>query len=264
MNYSKFMKKNFFSKLKIFFNSRKVFKNWYIFSSIYFGIEKKSHVIFETKNNLKLKIRTKSTDLMALTNVWLIQEYVHNNFQIKKNDVVIDIGAHIGLFSLFASQYCKNGKIFSFEPITENFELFMDNINSNSIKNIHAFNLAVNKENDKVKIFYNQDDSAHSVFGRSSKTVFVNGISLKRIFDDNKIERCDFLKIDCEGAEYDIIDSLPIEYFAKIDKMMIEYHFADSKRELSEKLISKINNAGFIIETAPHYDDMGFLYARKR
>ena len=74
MNYSKFMKKNFFSKIKIFFNSRKVFKNWYIFSNVYFGIEKKSHVTFETKNNLKLKIRTKSTDLMALTNVWLIQE----------------------------------------------------------------------------------------------------------------------------------------------------------------------------------------------
>lgn len=263
MNYSKFMKKNFFFKIKIFFNSRKVFKNWYIFSNVYFGIEKKSHVTFETKNNLKLKIRTKSTDLMALTNVWLIQEYVHNDFQIKKNDVIIDIGAHIGLFSLFASQYCKNGKIFSFEPIKENFELLMDNINSNSIKNIHAFNLAVNKEGNKVKIFCKQDDSAHSIFGEDTKTVFANAISLKRIFDDNKIEQCDFLKIDCEGAEYDIIDSLPIEYFTKINKMIIEYHFADSKYELSKKLISKIKDVGFIVETTPHYDDMGFLYARR-
>ena len=78
-----------------------------------------------------------------------------------------------------------------------------------------------------------------------------------------KIEQCDFLKIDCEGAEYDIIDSLPIEYFTKINKMMIEYHFADSKYELSKKLISKIKDVGFIVETTPHYDDMGFLYARR-
>ena len=49
---------------------------------------------------------------MVLTNVWLIQEYLDDEFNIENNDVVLDIGGHIGLFALFASQFCKKGKIF--------------------------------------------------------------------------------------------------------------------------------------------------------
>ena len=252
-----------FDKLKIFLGSRNVFRNWYIFPNVYFGTIRKSHVIFETKNNLKLKIRTNSTDIMTLTNIWLVQEY-DKKFQINENDIIIDIGAHIGLFSLFASQYCKNGKIFSYEPIKENFELLLENIKLNKIENVHPHNSAVSKLNEKIKIFYNDDQSAHSMFLESDKNTTVDSISLQRIFDENKIESCNFLKIDCEGAEYEIIDSLPIEYFKKIEKMVIEYHFADSKPELSKKLISKINNAGFETKIRPHYNDMGFLYAQKQ
>ena len=72
------------------------------------------------------------------------------------------------------------------------------------------------------------------------------------------------MKIDCEGAEYEIIDSLPTEYFDKIDKIVIEYHFADSKPELSKKLFSKLENMGFETYSPPHYNDMGLLYAKKK
>ena len=49
---------------------------------------------------------------MALTNVWLTQEYLDDDFYIEDDDIVLDIGGHIGLFALFASQFCKKGKIF--------------------------------------------------------------------------------------------------------------------------------------------------------
>ena len=124
----------FLTKLKIFSKSTKLFKNWYVYPLVYFKLTKKEHVIFETKTGLKIKIRVNSTDLMALTHVWMIQEYSNNDFDIHDNDVVIDVGAHIGLFALFASQFCKQGKIFCFEPIKENYELLVENISSNKIK----------------------------------------------------------------------------------------------------------------------------------
>ena len=71
------------------------------------------------------------------------------------------------------------------------------------------------------------------------------------------------MKIDCEGAEYEINDTLPDEYFDKIDKIVIEYHFADSKPELSKKLISRLKKMQFKTYLPPHYDDMGILYAKK-
>jgi FkbM family methyltransferase len=254
---------NFFTKLQIFLDSRKVFKNWYSYPKVYFKLLKDEYVIFETKNNLKIKIRVNSTDLMALTNVWMINEYEIEKFKIKKDDIMIDVGAHIGLFSLLASKSCFAGKIFSYEPINENFEMLMQNIKSNKLKNIFPFNLAVSKNTSNVKLFLDKDESAHSIFQKNTSYVTVESISLQKIFDDNDINFCKILKLDCEGAEYEIIDSLPDKYFEKIQNMIIEYHLADSKPELGKDLISKIKNAGFQITTRSHHNDMGLLIATK-
>ena len=251
----------FFQKLKIFLNSRQIFKNWYVYPKIYFGLSGEMYPIFETKSGLKIKIRKNSTDLMALTHVWLIGEYKRKNFEINRNDIVIDIGGHIGLFTLYASQFCKNGQIFTFEPMNENFDILSQNIISNNLKQVKHFNLAVTNSNSPVKLYLNDDDSGHSMFSESSESVTVNSISLKEIFDKNKIEHCNFLKLDCEGSEYEIIRHLPSEYFQKIDKMIIEYHMADTHPELLDELmqILKSHNYEFKIKTL--YNDSGFLYA---
>ena len=253
----------FFSKLQVFLNSRKIFKNWYVYPKVYYKLINDKFVIFETKTDLKIKIRVRSTDLMALTNVWMINEYEIEDFEINANDTVIDIGAHIGLFSLLVSQLCKTGKILSFEPISENFDLLVSNLKLNHVNNVLPFNLAVSKNLGRLELFLNNDQSAHSIFSKNLKPISVESTSLQKIFDENKISSCKLLKLDCEGAEYEIIDSLPPECFDKIQNMAIEYHLADTKPELVKNLIAKIKNAGFKIKTRPHYDNMGFLIARK-
>ena len=252
---------SFFSKLQIFVNSRKIFKNWYIYPKIYFGLTDNEFPILETKSDLKIKIRKNSTDLIALTHVWLIGEYQRKKFEIKNNDVIIDVGGHIGLFSLYASQFCKTGSIFTFEPMPENFQLLSENIKSNHLDNIHIFNLAVSNSNSFVKLFLNEDDAGHSMFSESLKSVNVDSTSLKQIFDDNNIECCDFLKLDCEGAEYEIIKNLPSEYFRKIKKIVIEYHMADTHPDLLDELIKKLKAENFKLETKVLFKDIGFLYA---
>ena len=149
---------NFFSKVRIFAKSWNVLKNWYVYPLVYFNLTKKSHVIFETKSGIKLKIRTRTTDLMALTNVWLTREYLDDDFNIEADDVVLDIGGHIGLFALFASQFCKKGKIFCFEPVKENYNILLENLELNAVKNIVPFNLAVYDDSKKVKMYLNDDE----------------------------------------------------------------------------------------------------------
>ena len=254
----------FLTKLKIFLKSTKLFKNWYVYPLVYFKLTKKQHVIFETKTGLNIKIRVNSTDLMALTHVWMIQEYSNSGFDINDSDIVIDIGAHIGLFALFASQFCKQGKIFCFEPIKENYELLVENINSNKIKNIIPFNFAVSKESDSVKIFINDDYSGHSMFLETNNFVIVKSKSILDIFSENNIQECNFLKLDCEGAEYDIINSLPSDFLNKIKKSVIEYHLADTHPKLLEQLIKKLRKYSFIVNTRPLFSDIGFLFANKK
>jgi len=224
---------------------------------------KKSTVIIETKKEVKILLRVNSTDLMALTHVWLIEEYAKKNFDIKSSDTVIDIGAHIGLFTLYASQNCKNGNIYSYEPVKENFNVLKENITINNLKNVKIFNLAVSKSNSTIKLFMNNDESGHSMFSKSSENIIVNSTSLMKIFDENNIKKCNFLKLDCEGAEYEIIKNLPLEYFQKIDKLVIEYHMADSHPEFLIELKEILLKQNFEIETKKLFSDIGFLYAKK-
>ena len=257
------MVSDFFSKVRILVRSWKILKNWYLYPLVYFKLTKKDYVIFETRSGLKIKIRVNSTDLMALTHVWMIQEYSGDDFPISNDDVIIDVGAHIGLFALFASQFCKNGKIFCYEPIKENYKILIENIEMNQIQNIFPNNLAVTKETSRVKIFLNDDQSGHSMFTQNKNFVEVDSKSLSDIFIDNGIKECDFLKLDCEGAEYEIIESLPSDLFTKINKTAIEYHMVDTKPELLKQLINKLKQFSFSVHTRPLFVDIGFLFAKK-
>ena len=200
---------------------------------------------------------------MALTHVWLIEEYKSKNSEIKDNDIIIDVGGHIGLFSLYASQFCKKGLIYSFEPVPENYDLLMDNIKSNNLNHIKPFNLAVSNSNSNVKLYLNDDEAGHSMFSTSSKAITVNSISLQQIFDDNNIETCNFLKLDCEGTEYEILENLPLSYFDKIQKIIIEYHMVDSHPELLESLKKLLTKQNYSLKTKKLFSDIGFLYASK-
>ena len=101
------------------------------------------------------------------------------------------------------------------------------------------------------------------MFSKSSESVKIDSTSLQNFFDENKIDHCDFIKLDCEGAEYEIIRNLPVEYFQKINKFVIEYHMADTHPELLIELKKKLSEKNFKIETKKLFSDIGFLYAKK-
>ena len=240
-----------------------VFENWIIYPLSYYNFIRSDFIIFKTRSKKIIKLRKQSTDLMALTHVWLIEEYKKENFEIKPNDVVIDVGAHIGLFTIYASQFCTNGKIYSFEPVIENYQLLLENIQLNNLNCVTSFNQAVSNSNDSIDLFLNNDESGHSMFSKSSKSIIIDSISLQKFFDEHQIKHCNFLKLDCEGAEYEIIKNLPLEYFQKIDKLVIEYHMADSHPEFLIELKEILLRQNFEIETKKLFSDIGFLYAKK-
>ena len=251
------------NKIQLTFKARKIFINWRTLVGLYFKTIKNQNVILETRNNIKIKIRADSTDIMQVATVWLAEDYKIPEFNIKENDIIIDIGAHIGLFCLYASQYCKKGKIFCYEPIKKNFDILTENLELNNIKNIIPFNSAVSNQSNKTKIFLNSDDSAHSIFDSGKNSVYVKSTTIKSIFDENEIENCNLLKLDCEGAEYQIIDSISPEYFIKIDKIIIEYHLATKNSELYKKLLEKLVDNSFKTRIEKISEEMGMIYAIK-
>lgn len=248
-------------KISILLKAIKIIKNWHVFVNLYFHGIRTEYTILELRNGFRVKLRSDSTDLMAFINVWLMEEYQRPGFEIKNDDIVIDIGAHIGLFALYSAQFCKIGKIFCYESIRENFDLLLSNVLLNQITNIFPINAAVSADNTTVSIYLSEDQAGHSMHIMGAKKVEVMATSLKEIFDSNKIEKCDFLKIDCEGAEYSIMNALHAQYYDKIEKICMEYHLLDNKHDLLTGLIERLHTSLFKVTKIETTANMGLLYA---
>lgn len=250
-------------KLEAFSIATRILRNWNVYFLLYFDALKKDPILM-LKNNLKIKLRKNSTDIYAFTNIWIWEEYKNKILTIGKNDTIIDIGAHIGLFSLYASQFCTDGKIYSFEPMKLNFDLLSFNINLNKIKNIKSFQKAVSNESGILKLYLNSDGAAHSVFQKGETYEDVESTTLKEIMDSNDIGFCNLLKLDCEGSEYIILNSLPESYYQRIQNIVMEYHLAKEKPELIKNLMNKLTSLNYQLIENKKYGDNGILFAIKK
>ena len=255
------MLEKFFWKLTLLSKAISVLKNWYMYPIVYFRLTKKPKVVFETKNGFKIIIRTepKSTDIHVFTEIWL-----ENIYTMPMYGTVIDIGSHIGIFCLYALQYCD--RVFCFEPDTNNFNLLVENLDKNKAANVFVFKQACSSKTGSMQLYLNDHDlSAHSLYKKGTESIknnvtsrgtTVKTITLEDIFKQNKIESCDFLKMNCEAAEYDILLNLSENCLKKIRWISIQYHGGPIN-----DLIKKLQGLNFYVQTRPTSNTMGFLYA---
>jgi FkbM family methyltransferase len=207
-----------FALLKIFLKPIQIFdKNLYfkiryaLVSSLY------KDVIIEL-NNKKFKIRD-DIDLMTI----LADEKIDNFFK-EDGRIFLDIGAHIGKYSILYSDYFE--KIYAFEPEPNNFECLKENIKTNNLENkIISLNLAVADENGFIGFFLSPYSVTHSLVKKETdKKITVECISLDEFFKKFGISASDIslIKIDVEGAENLVIKGLE-ENFDKLQcKFIIE------------------------------------------
>jgi FkbM family methyltransferase len=123
---------------------------------------------------------------------------------VKKDMVVIDVGAHIGYYALTAArQVGPSGKVFAFEPDPHNYELFQKSILSSGYRNITAVNKAVSNRSGSSKLFINPDSSGdRRIFNSADdrNAITIDTVALDDFFKENEL-KVDILKMDIEGAE---------------------------------------------------------------
>jgi FkbM family methyltransferase len=170
-------------------------------------------------SSLEVTIRELDADLYRVSDI-----------TFNRGDIVIDIGAYIGLFSMHLAKKHPDIMIYAFEPISINYRNMLRGIEANGIRNIRPFQLAVTADGRELEMLYSHSftggsttleiqkediSSAHLVEKVSSKT-------LDQIFAEFGIDRCKLLKIDCEGNEYEILYNT--KYLDRISHIRGEFH----------------------------------------
>ncbi|MDP3790211.1 MAG: FkbM family methyltransferase, partial [Candidatus Omnitrophota bacterium] len=129
---------------------------------------------------------------------------------------------------------------------------------NNADKNIHIFNRGVSGKRGARRLFIDHNNpGGHSMFNGSGGFIEIDTVSLSDIFDDNGLSHCDFLKMDCEGAEYEILYNTPLEYLKRIKSISMEYH---DNGDISG-LASFLEENGFKVTFKKNKDHL--LYAKR-
>ena len=205
--------------------------------------------------NLMFVTRPESTDINIINEVIANDTYKIAS-TLKTGDFVIDIGAHIGSFSVYAASL--GAKVLAFEPAKVNFDLLQANIALNdSMVDIRKLGI-MDTNGDKTIFIRPFNFGGTSFFNTAGPNEVVQTITLKEVFDTENIEKCDFLKLDCEGAELGILSSFP--YFDRVKQLAFEYVGND---KFKEKFMDLVRQQGYEV-TSESNERMGCIYGIRK
>ncbi len=209
--------------------SRKL-ENWPTFIYNY-AIGSVPRAPYRFRNGARLKIG-RAVDHVPIIEIFLRQDYG----EIRDGAVIVDLGASIGVFSIYAATTARIAHVYAYEPMTEAFELMKLNVRLNGVENaVTCFNLAVASDAG-VRELFAPDGSFHfPTLVRPSGTPpavssKVECTTLATILASNSLARIDLLKMDIEGAEYESLYHTAPNCFERIREIRLEYHDLDQDR----------------------------------
>lgn len=144
-------------------------------------------------------------------------------------EVLFDIGGHIGSASVYFARRFPKARIFTFEPAPDNFELLK--LNTAPYPTIKAFNFGLGSQSGTFRmkgLEHGLDTGARSLVAGTGlggdRTWEVQVRSVRDFLQENAITKVDFIKIDTEGAEYDILTAFPDEILKEVKWIIGELH----------------------------------------
>lgn len=150
--------------------------------------------------------------------------------------------------------------------------MLVRNVSMNKKQNIVSINKAVSNQKGQRKLFLSKANTGgHSFYEEFDKSAprgerestMVDTISLSDLFEEYGIERIDFLKIDCEGAEYDILYGSADKAIEKVQKISMEYHDLDDRNRNAKALSEFLAHKGFKVSIVPDTGKGSYIFASR-
>ena len=173
-----------------------------------------------------------------------------------KNPIILDCGANIGIATIFFKWLYPDSRIYAFEPDKEVFWLLKKNVEENNMKNVEIYNYAISDKDGKINLYTYKKLMGSLIastksFDASNSTNLADCISLSKFIKTKiKVNQIDFVKIDIEGSELEVIKELYDSGILKrIKELVIEYHYNHgSKIDLFLEILSGVGFEYYIDE----------------
>jgi FkbM family methyltransferase len=160
--------------------------------------------------------------------------------------VIFDIGANIGTFTTWMTTAFPRGKIYSFEPQRLVFQMLCGNLAINNFDNCYAYNLGLGSANTRIEIqepdYYKREDFGifslveDKVHNKSGISTVVEIMTLDTFVQLNRITRVDYIKIDVEGMDIDVLKGAEKTLAAYSPCIFIEH--SDNRRSILDEIVA--------------------------
>ncbi len=206
-------------------------------------------------------------DLWILKETILDRQYEQVSLPLQDGWTIVDIGAALGDYAVWAAKQTPHGRVIAVEPYPPSVSLLRSNIDKNRVYNIELFSGAVAAGSGSTILKVEQGSIVQNSTAaelKTDQTVTVDTLSLDDLFARFEIGKCDYLKLDCEGGEYEILFSTSKQTLDKIDRICMEVH--DGMVPLNRQdMIKFLENAGYQTRLTPNpvHTELAYLYAEK-
>lgn len=199
------------------------------------GIQRGPYMV-QTRSGLVCELRPGRGDRRSFYEVLIRNDYFGLGQYLNAGDTVIDVGAHIGCFSVLAGHRVgRAGRVIAVEPQPESYRQLLRNIARNGLTNVMTKRAAVGGREGRVRLYTSGVTIYSSVYrhidGRRNPqdSEEVPMVTLEQVMDEARLERCNYLKVDCEGCEYDIFMNMTPATAARIEQVTVEMHTVEGR-----------------------------------
>ena len=200
----------------------RIYRNWWAvpWPKLGFG------VVLQLRNGLRYRVRPGTTDLAVINEASILNPYLSSgHVQIGPDAIVVDIGANIGDFVVQAARLCSAGRVFAVEPVSEHVRMVEENVRLNGMRNVTCVQSAIGAADGTIRVRLLGNRSNTREGEGAAETVPL--MTLERFLAERGLEQVDLLKMDCEGAEWDILPAAE-RVLPRIRQIAMEFHSAGS------------------------------------
>ncbi|OLB89981.1 MAG: hypothetical protein AUH25_05755 [Thaumarchaeota archaeon 13_1_40CM_38_12] len=239
----------------------KIFVKRYITFVTVLRLIKKSPITVKNEDGIFL-CRTDETDLIMISDEH--ERFLKEKYHLKENDIVFDIGAHIGKYAIRAAKAVgKGGKVFAVEIEPTTYNILCKNISLNKFDDIiKPLKIAISDRNGTIDFYINKGRSeVNSIHDKWGEKIQVHTTTIDELIDSNNLEKVTLIQMDIQGAEYEaILGAKKTIKKGVVETFIIETH-TERNFELIPPLLKPYYNIEIFARTGP---DFGYLICKRK